>query len=227
MIGKWIKESRKAKGLSQEKLAEIMYTSKQNIRHYESGNRDNPTLNTLRDFSRALDLNILIEQGEVIKMNKETGLAQTIEMVRERLEQQFQYTDRIPVGEMVTQVMNLIKNEFEVDFIGWRGFLPDVPVEIENPEEEDWTMFFGQTCWGRFEFEIELNEGSYVQGVTFEMENPTRFAELMMPHLPQTKLEWDDFSDVFFWADVVNRALNASFVEIGDLIISDIQIEPY
>ena len=225
MIGQWIKESRKAKGLSQEKLAEIMYTSKQNIRHYESGNRENPTLNTLRDFSRVLDLNLLIEKGEVIKMNKETGLAQTIELVRARLEQQFQYTDRIPVGEMVTQVMNLVENEFDVTFIGWRAFLPDVPVEIENPKEEDWVMFFGQTCWGRFEFDIEFNEGSYIQGITFEIEDPERFAELMMPYLPQTEMEWENFSDVFLWADVVNQALKNSFVEIGDLIISDIQIE--
>ena len=113
MIGQWIKESRKAKGLSQEKLAEIMYTSKQNIRHYESGNRENPTLNTLRDFSRVLDLNLLIEKGEVIKMNKETGVVQTIDEFRNRLEQQFKYTNQITIEELVGQVMSLAEEEFE------------------------------------------------------------------------------------------------------------------
>ena len=137
MIGKWIKESREAKGLSQNKLAELMYTTRQCISHYENGRRQSPSLEILREFSRVLDLTILIEKGEVIKVKKETGITQTIELIRDRLEQQFNYTSRITVGELVGQVVDLIENEFDIEFIGWRGFLPDGFVEIENPKETD------------------------------------------------------------------------------------------
>ena len=164
------------------------------------------------------------EKGEVMKRKREIGVAQTIEAVRERLEQQFKYTHRISVGEFIGQVVSLVEDEFKVNFIGWRGFLPNVFDEVENLKDEDWISYFSQPYWGRFEFDIELDEGTYLQGITFNIEDCEYFAELMMSFLPETDEEWERFSDTDIWLDVVRRAIYSSS-EIEQLMISDIKIE--
>lgn len=229
MIGQWIKESRESKGMTQDELAEQLYTSRQNIVHYESGKRKNPTLNTLRDFSRALDLTILIEKGEVIYMKNETGIQQTIEAFRHRLIQQFKYVHQITVSEMVGQIIDIAEQEFGIEYPTWRGFLPkEYWGEVLNPRETDWVAFFSNPNveWGRFEFDIEIKEAAFIQGVTFNIENPLRFAEIMSIYLPQTDEEWEDFSDYDLWVNVIDTAINQYFSdELGDLVISNIQIE--
>ena len=229
MIGKWIKESREAKGLSQNQLAELMCTTRQCISHYENGRRQSPSLEVLKEFSRVLDLNLLIEKGEVIKMNKETGVVQTIDEFRNRLEQQFKYTNQITIEELVGQVMSLAEEEFEVKYPTWRAFLPkELLPDVENPKEEDWLTYFTNPDfgWGRFEFDIEFRGGNYIQGISFKMKNPKCFAEIMMGFLPQTDEEWEEFSDIYLWTDVVREAIYSTLGdELFGLIISDIQIE--
>ena len=41
----------------------------------------------------------------------------------------------------------------------------------------------------------------------------------------QTEESWERFSDDNLWSDVVNLALTHHFLEMGELIISDIQVE--
>ena len=49
---------RKQKGLSQEKLARLSDVANNTIIKMESGENDNPTLETLRKVARALDVSV-------------------------------------------------------------------------------------------------------------------------------------------------------------------------
>ena len=49
---------RKQKGLSQEKLARLSDVANNTIIKMESGENDNPTLETLRKVARALDISV-------------------------------------------------------------------------------------------------------------------------------------------------------------------------
>lgn len=53
-----IMELRKQKGLSQEKLARLSDVANNTIIKMESGENDNPTLETLRKVAKALDVSV-------------------------------------------------------------------------------------------------------------------------------------------------------------------------
>ena len=53
-----IMKLRKQKGLSQEKLARLSDVANNTIIKMESGENDNPTLETLRKVARALDVSV-------------------------------------------------------------------------------------------------------------------------------------------------------------------------
>lgn len=112
--------------------------------------------------------------GSFFLKNK-AGVQQTIELFRQRLEQQFKDVHQLTVSELVGQIIDLSEEEFNVEYPTWRGFLPkDYWTEVENPKETDWIAYFSDPNfeWGRFEFDIELEEMAYVQGVTFNIEAP-------------------------------------------------------
>lgn len=78
---------------------------------------------------------ILIEKGEVIYMKNETGIQQTIEAFRHRLNQQFKYVHQITVSEMVGQIIDIDEQEFGAEYPTWRGFLPkEYWGEVLNPK---------------------------------------------------------------------------------------------
>ncbi|MEA2088367.1 MAG: helix-turn-helix transcriptional regulator [Patescibacteria group bacterium] len=53
-----IKKLRKQKGLSQEKLARLSDVANNTIIKMETGENDNPTLETLRKVAKALDVSV-------------------------------------------------------------------------------------------------------------------------------------------------------------------------
>lgn len=224
MIGKWIKESREAKGLSQNELAELMNTTRQCISHYENGRRPNPSLEVLKEFSRVLDFMVLIEKGEVIKMKRETGIQRTIEDLRSRLEEHFRYTNELTFGEFISQTVSLIEKEFDCSPT-YRAFLPNTLIEISDPLTTDWTEIFTQTHWGRVEFEIEVEDGIFAQGISFEIDEPEKFIELIKECLPHLIHDWDEFRDDFFWCDVIDETVAIYTEEINDLIIRKIDVD--
>jgi len=57
-LSKNIMRLRKQKGLSQEKLARLSDVANNTIIKMESGENDNPTLETLRKVAKALDVSV-------------------------------------------------------------------------------------------------------------------------------------------------------------------------
>lgn len=58
MIGKRVRAYRKAKGLSQQKLADKMGWSRQEISRYETGTIKRPTLEFMQDVAKALEVRV-------------------------------------------------------------------------------------------------------------------------------------------------------------------------
>lgn len=79
MFGEKLKEARKNKGLSQEKVAEILNIARSNISKYENGNLE-PTMQTLREFCRLYEVsaNFLLElnDNDEVKQNQEISIHQ-------------------------------------------------------------------------------------------------------------------------------------------------------
>lgn len=57
-ITKTLRKLREAKGLSQEKLARLADVANNTIIKIEAGKNQNPTLDTLRKISQALDVSV-------------------------------------------------------------------------------------------------------------------------------------------------------------------------
>lgn len=62
-ITKTLRKLREAKGLSQEKLARLADVANNTIIKIEAGKNQNPTLNTLKKISKALEVSV----NELIK----------------------------------------------------------------------------------------------------------------------------------------------------------------
>ena len=57
-ITKTLRKLREAKGLSQEKLARLADVANNTIINIEAGKNQNPTLDTLKKISKALDVSV-------------------------------------------------------------------------------------------------------------------------------------------------------------------------
>ena len=57
-LGNNIKKLREAKGLSQEKLARLADVANNTLIKMESGENQNPTLNSLKKVAKALDVSV-------------------------------------------------------------------------------------------------------------------------------------------------------------------------
>lgn len=57
-LAKIVKKSRENMGISQEKLARLADVSNNTIINIEAGKQDNPTIDTLKKISNALNLSI-------------------------------------------------------------------------------------------------------------------------------------------------------------------------
>ena len=222
MIGNWIKKSREEKGLSQNELAELMNTTRQNISHYENGRRESPSIDVLKEFSNVLDLSILIEKGEIIKMKTSNKHIQTIKESKKRLARQFEYTGTITIEELLNQVISLVENEFSFDYPAWRAFIPKDYVEGLGSVDADWETFFKDNHWGRFEFDFELEEAGYIQAISFEIVNKNEFSNILSRFITDD-LNEEALSDSV-WCEIVNIAVYNAWEEISQLQIKNIQV---
>lgn len=222
MIGKWIKESREEKGLSQNELAELMSTTRQNISHYENGRRESPSIDVLKEFSNVLDLSILIEKGEIIKMKTSNKHIQTIKESKKRLARQFEYTGTITIEELLNQVISLVENEFSFDYPTWRAFIPKDYVEGLGSVDADWETFFKDNRWGRFEFDFELEEAGYIQAISFEIVEKDTFAHILSQFISDD-LDEEALTDSV-WCEIVNIAVHNAWEDISQLQIKNIQV---
>lgn len=222
MIGNWIKKSREEKGLSQNELAELMNTTRQNISHYENGRRESPSIDVLKEFSNVLDLSILIEKGEIIKMKTSNKHIQTIKESKKRLARQFEYTGTITIEELLNQVISLVENEFSFDYPTWRAFIPKDYVEGLGRVDADWETFFKDNRWGRFEFDFELEEAGYIQAISFEIVEKDTFAHILSQFISDD-LDEEALTDSV-WCEIVNIAVHNAWEDISQLQIKNIQV---
>ena len=222
MIGNWIKKSREEKGLSQNELAELMNTTRQNISHYENGRRESPSIDVLKEFSNVLDLSILIEKGEIIKMKTSNKHIQTIKESKKRLARQFEYTGTITIEELLNQVISLVENEFSFDYPTWRAFIPKDYVEGLGSVDADWETFFKDNRWGRFEFDFELEEAGYIQAISFEIVEKDTFAHILSQFISDD-LDEEALTDSV-WCEIVNIAVHNAWEDISQLQIKNIQV---
>ena len=222
MIGNWIKKSREEKGLSQNELAELMNTTRQNISHYENGRRESPSIDVLKEFSNVLDLSILIEKGEIIKMKTSNKHIQTIKESKKRLARQFEYTGTITIEELLNQVISLVENEFSFDYPTWRAFIPKDYVEGLGRVDADWETFFKDNHWGRFEFDFELEEAGYIQAISFEIVEKDTFAHILSQFISDD-LDEEALTDSV-WCEIVNIAVHNAWEDISQLQIKNIQV---
>lgn len=222
MIGNWIKKSREEKGLSQNELAELMNTTRQNISHYENGRRESPSIDVLKEFSNVLDLSILIEKGEIIKMKTSNKHIQTIKESKKRLARQFEYTGTITIEELLNQVISLVENEFSFDYPTWRAFIPKDYVEGLGRVDADWEAFFKDNRWGRFEFDFELEEAGYIQAISFEIVEKDTFAHILSQFISDD-LDEEALTDSV-WCEIVNIAVYNAWEDISQLQIKNIQV---
>ena len=222
MIGNWIKKSREEKGLSQNELAELMNTTRQNISHYENGRRESPSIDVLKEFSNVLDLSILIEKGEIIKMKTSNKHIQTIKESKKRLARQFEYTGTITIEELLNQVISLVENEFSFDYPTWRAFIPQDYVEGLGRVDADWETFFKDNRWGRFEFDFELEEAGYIQAISFEIVEKDTFAHILSQFISDD-LDEEALTDSV-WCEIVNIAVHNAWEDISQLQIKNIQV---
>lgn len=222
MIGNWIKKSREEKGLSQNELAELMNTTRQNISHYENGRRESPSIDVLKEFSNVLDLSILIEKGEIIKMKTSNKHIQAIKESKKRLARQFEYTGTITIEELLNQVISLVENEFSFDYPTWRAFIPKDYVEGLGRVDADWETFFKDNRWGRFEFDFELEEAGYIQAISFEIVEKDTFAHILSQFISDD-LDEEALTDSV-WCEIVNIAVHNAWEDISQLKIKNIQV---
>ena len=219
MIGKWIKDCREEKGLSQNELAELLYTTRQNISHYENGRRLNSTLDLLKDLSNVLDFSILIEKGEIVKMSQPNQTIQTIQTLKQRLAEQFQYTGEITIDELINQINQLANKEFNHEPT-WRAFLPKEDESEIEADFDNWSSTLMKKERGRFEFDFELDGNNYIQGISFEIISPESFSDIICPYLKGTVIEEESF-----WFDIVDSAVKNEWSELCDLKIKNIKID--
>ena len=222
MIGNWIKKSREEKGLSQNELAELMNTTRQNISHYENGRRESPSIDVLKEFSNVLDLSILIEKGEIIKMKTSNKHIQTIKESKKRLARQFEYTGTITIEELLNQVISLVENEFTLHYSTSRAFIPKDYVEGLGSVDADWETFFKDNRWGRFEFDFELEEAGYIQAISFEIVEKDTFAHILSQFISDD-LDEEALTDSV-WCEIVNIAVHNAWEDISQLQIKNIQV---
>lgn len=219
MIGKWIKDCREEKGMSQNELAELLHTTRQNISHYENGRRLNSALDFIKDLSNVLDFSILIEKGEIVKMNQPNETIQVIKVLKKRLAEQFQYTGEITIDELINQVYQLTGKEFNLEPT-YRAFLPKGDESSLENDADSWSSILMKKDWGRFEFDFELDGAYYIQAISFEIINPEEFKDLIHPYLEGTLIEEDSF-----WYDTVELAVRSEWNKLSDLKIRNISID--
>lgn len=189
MIGRIIKNKREQLGISAEALGNMMYLSRQAIHYYESGKRKIP-LDVLLQFSKILDLKIIIVKGELIIMeNTNTKIDNTLltlEDIKNRFNKQFQYSDIIFLNEMFGTTIDMFEKEFDA-YVLWRHFGTDLNLLYIDDDsftvEKLKKLFENPDNFGYWTFEVQTENSVFEFSVNFKIRNKEVFTSYINDYI--------------------------------------------